>query len=353
MTESARNNNFSLLRIAAALMVISGHMSYLTATPLSSFLDKPIQGIGVSIFFLIGGYLITQSWLSDPKPLRYATKRFFRIWPPLAAFLVVAALIVGPFLSRLPMKEYYTHPVTWNYFKNALFDIQYSLPGVFETNPYPNAVNGSLWTLPVEVVMYVLVPLFCVICGVKKETSKKTPWICIGVVTVLVCFIDYLLQSRYPDAYWVFYATDWVQALRIVPYYFIGMLYAAPGMKKILNLPLACFLVLVFSCFNFSTIHTNVMHYFVMPYLVFSIAFAPSNFISKFFDKYEISYGLYLYGFFIQQVIVKVTLAHGIMWSPTIYMIVCTFATAIVAFVSYKFIEKPILKVSKLLLKKI
>lgn len=67
---AGRENNFAALRLIAALMVISGHMGYIVGSSIPTLFGRQIQSLGVYIFFLIGGYLITKSWMSDPHPLR-------------------------------------------------------------------------------------------------------------------------------------------------------------------------------------------------------------------------------------------------------------------------------------------
>ena len=69
-------------------------------------------------------------------------------------------MLVGALVTTLPLADYLRHPLTWNYLgSNLIFELRYHLPGAFVTNPYPNAVNGSIWTLPAETMMYVLVAL--------------------------------------------------------------------------------------------------------------------------------------------------------------------------------------------------
>ena len=86
-------------------------------------------------------------------------KRAFRIWPALIVFTLGVALVAGPILSVLPAGEYFRNPATWQYLGAIGFYISYGLPGVFADVPYAGVVNGSLWTMPLEVALYVLVPL--------------------------------------------------------------------------------------------------------------------------------------------------------------------------------------------------
>ena len=156
---SSRDNNFNLIRFMAALCVMIGHMSFIAPGPLYIFLGNGIQIMGVRTIFLLGGYLISKSWSSDPHVLRYAVKRAFRIWPALIVFTLGVTLVAGPILSVLPAGEYFRNPATWQYLGAIGFYISYGLPGVFADAPYAGVVNGSLWTMPLEVALYVLVPL--------------------------------------------------------------------------------------------------------------------------------------------------------------------------------------------------
>lgn len=102
---NSRENNFNIIRFMAAIMVMAGHMAYIGGYSLPTLWGQGIQSLGVKIFFLIGGYLISKSWLSDPNPLRYSIKRIFRIFPALVIYTVIAAYVVGPLLSDLPMRN--------------------------------------------------------------------------------------------------------------------------------------------------------------------------------------------------------------------------------------------------------
>ena len=70
----------------------------------------------------------------------------------------VTVFVVGPLFTVLPLSSYFADPTTWLYLVRSWFLITFAgtLPGVFETNPYPDAVNGSLWTLPVEACCYAM-----------------------------------------------------------------------------------------------------------------------------------------------------------------------------------------------------
>src|SRR3954453_4734939 len=101
------------------------------------------------MFFAMSGFLIARSWSEDPEPGRYALKRALRLLPALAVAVAFTTFVVGPLFTTLSLADYLTDPQTWFYFVRAslLVTISGHLPGVFGENVYPNAVNGSLWTL--------------------------------------------------------------------------------------------------------------------------------------------------------------------------------------------------------------
>jgi peptidoglycan/LPS O-acetylase OafA/YrhL len=168
--EESRANNIGTLRLIGALAVLFGHSFVLTEgvrfhDPVSDLTREVagyglgLPGLGVAMFFAISGYLVTRSWLRHSSFVAYTEARLLRIYPALilaVALTVVVGLVLTDvggmdFLTSKQTVEYATHDST-------LIDLRYTLPGVFEDNP-TNAVNGSLWTLPVEMRMYIFVAI--------------------------------------------------------------------------------------------------------------------------------------------------------------------------------------------------
>lgn len=346
-------NNFNILRLLAAFMVIVGHMLTLLGRPVMSFLHSSVHEIGVFIFFLVGGYLITKSYLSDPHPVRYTLKRIFRIYPALMALIIFTVLIAGPMLTTLPIKEYFAHPLTKPYFWNNLRMFpNFSLPGVFDNNPVSNAVCGSLWTLPIEIAMYVVLPLLINLTGVRKDRKySKVVWC---LITIAVFAASVIRKKMFSSSQLVFYGTDWCQALNIVPYYFIGSMYAICVPKEKFDLQKAVMLFLFCMIINGSSAVEYVLLAIALPYLVFSIAFAPQPVFSKVMKKHEISYGIYLYGFFVQQLVIHIFYVKlGIQAHYLVCLVLSMLGTVVLAYLSAIFVEEPFGKLSKKILAKI
>jgi peptidoglycan/LPS O-acetylase OafA/YrhL len=151
-------DGFGILRIMAALMVIFAHAFPLAGTPEPRWhrgaVDIGLGWAAVAIFFVISGYLVFASWQRDPSPARFVARRVARIWPGLVVMLLLTTFVMGTLVSRLPPAQFLTNPSTGAYFLGSTFLLPvWGLPGVFQANLY-HGINGSLWTLPIEVSAY-------------------------------------------------------------------------------------------------------------------------------------------------------------------------------------------------------
>ena len=137
-----RSNNFDALRLMAAFSVLVNHSMALTGNPGISFCGQSMSMVGVKVFFAISGYLIATSWQNDPDPWRFLLRRARRVMPALALVVLFSVLVLGVIFTPLPLRAYITHGQVLRYLGNIIFYPSYSLPLVFATNIYPNAVNG-------------------------------------------------------------------------------------------------------------------------------------------------------------------------------------------------------------------
>lgn len=165
-SQSAASKNvhgaFDCLRLLAATAVLFSHSYALVRAdadePLYIFISEDASEVGVFTFFAISGYLVTRSWFSDPSPIRFMTRRALRIFPALALVIFVSFSLIGPLATRLSLADYFSSSQAWTYLdKMLIYPRQYGLPGVFEHNPFPDVVNGSLWTLRLEFAFYVII----------------------------------------------------------------------------------------------------------------------------------------------------------------------------------------------------
>lgn len=159
-TDPARKNNFDIVRLTLALIVVVFHLSVLSHIPLlEKFPDYVSARAAVEGFFAISGYLIFASYERCATLKEYFSNRAWRILPGYWLATVLCLLIAVLSL----------HFHVWKFlFYNLLFAnfMQNRVPGLFDANPETNAINGSLWTIKIEVMFYCAVPMI-VWCGRK------------------------------------------------------------------------------------------------------------------------------------------------------------------------------------------
>lgn len=177
---SASRDNFLPLRHLAAAMVIYGHAYALTRHAprdvdlVQRFMPGYYAGsLAVFFFFAISGYLVTLSLLRQPSITRYVRNRVVRIWPAYIACILFCALALGLAWTTLSPSAYLHDKGTWHFILgNAIpKSFVWNLPGVFASNPYPGVVNGSLWSLGVEVRWYLWLGILAALTLVRRRTA--------------------------------------------------------------------------------------------------------------------------------------------------------------------------------------
>ena len=157
-------NSFDEMRFILAMIVVFGHATQLsTNAPLSPVAFLFDTHVAVSGFFAVSGYLVTKSYLSSNGLRDYFTKRVRRIYPAYVG-VILFCLAVGALTTTLPLATFLTHPETWRYLAanlSLMNFLQPSLPGALQDN-HLTALNGSLWTIKVEVMLYFTVPFLCI-----------------------------------------------------------------------------------------------------------------------------------------------------------------------------------------------
>jgi peptidoglycan/LPS O-acetylase OafA/YrhL len=191
-------NNLDCLRLILASTVFLFHVNALTNLPAFSFLGKYCSPhFAVRSFFVISGLLIYRSYTRSRSTASYLEKRGRRIYPAYFTIIVLAALTLWP-LSVCPLSQYFGMGF-WKYLGANLLFLNFlapSLPGVFTSNAL-SAVNGALWTLKIEVVFYLSIPLLHYLCG--RFGTKRI----MGTLFCLSClwkygfaWLDYIHRSQ-------------------------------------------------------------------------------------------------------------------------------------------------------------
>lgn len=339
----SRDNNFNLIRILSAWGVLAIHSFALAADkpeisdPLKAFFGVGFGTFFVTIFFAISGFLICRSLDRSQSLTRYATARTKRLLPGLICVLLLTTFILGPLLTTLDPRAYFGHLQTWRYLLNInLLDIhtQFQLPGVFANNPYPNTVNGSIWTLPFETWMYVMTAVF--FCGqwlllhyfpaLKRSLGPLTT----VIISIAICVAGahFLAHNR----------TQHYDILMFISTFFIG----ANLYKYRAYIPLSwlsMIMLLGATPLLNDTVIAPIYVGLTIAYSTLMLAYKPNGWIRGYNRIGDYSYGLYIYAFPVQQ-----TLVHIMPTIDVATMIgLTTILTLPLAMLSWHIIEKPIL----------
>lgn len=338
---NGRDNNFNLVRFVAAVLVLYTHSFALVlgpgdAEPLCEVIGMTWGGIAVDVFFITSGFLITSSYLSRNNLLLFTWARILRIYPALVFAILFCVFIVGLGFTTLSASEYLTSGQTLKFLlKNPIliFGLEYDLPAVFANNPWKDAVNGSLWTLPYEVKMYAILALVLYGSGRIQSQfnvlgSPKHYLLLIAVVSVVANIANH------------FHPFVLAQFVQLFSMFFVGATFYAWREHVRMSLPVfvICILVLLASALNSKIFF--LFYVISLPYLTLFVAFVPSGGVRKFNKIGDYSYGMYIYAFPVQQSIAA--LVPGISVAS---MIVASFSvTFFLSVLSWHLIEKRCLK---------
>jgi len=343
---------FDFLRVFLACCIVLVHSVLLTGH--REVFDKSaawfLEYALVPMFFALSGFLITAS------AMRLSLKNFLinrglRIVPALAVDVVVCALIIGPLFTTWALGDYIADNRFHSYFLNVFGRIHYLLPGVFEENP-TNFVNGALWTVPYEIICYVLASFFIV---AKWLTSKYKVLVFTVVVLVIGAILDvssfYAELTGMPKK--VLFRLLLSREAQIVEAFLLGVV-AYQWRDRIVYskaIFVACLLVCLCAALAPTFAQANAARLILLPALTYMTVFIGLTAvpIPAYFKKGDYSYGIYLYHDPLMQSVIVLfpAIALSGFWG-TAFTFACGLSMVLVmANLSWHFIEKPILAMRK------
>ena len=283
------NNNLNIIRLLAAYMVIFGHSFSLTDSGLDYV--KRVSGeqtsfgdLAVSIFFFLGGFLVLKSANNKQAFKPYFKARCKRIFPELWLVVLFSVFIVGPLFTNMPIVEYFTDLKTYKYLLNGIFVLIHNLPGVFLNNKYNPTVNGALWTLPVEFMCYFACYVFYKLFYLKKKSIVFT------VPLVLCIYIGVLLLNN----------TSLVFIIRPVVFFYVGMLFYT--YRESITINIGLFVASIgLTALSMILGGYSIISLVCFSYIITYLGFGTKHKISFSFFGLDITYGIYLTGFVVQQ----------------------------------------------------
>jgi peptidoglycan/LPS O-acetylase OafA/YrhL len=332
-------NNFNLLRLVFATLVLVSHSVPLTRGSNQTELlwvwsggGNTLGGLAVNAFFLLSGYLVTQSWHRSSSAGSYVRKRILRIYPGyLAAF--GCSVIVKGVAESWSLGD----GVGWFWrnsgaiLRDVLFFNQRTLHGpmAFANNPFPREVNGSLWTLQPEVACYlVLMALGALGLLAAPKVIRAA---------LVVCYVAFAIELFQSPELGAERDSSW----RFFTYFLAGSVAA--------GLPASVFAIRGWAVAV--ALSAIVAGLFLPPWFALSVPLAGSYLIlavggsrhtvgAGLFSRLDISYGMYLYAFPVAQLCV---LFLGIR-SPLNLIAAALPITAVMALLSWFLVERPMLR---------
>ncbi|HEY7149866.1 MAG TPA: acyltransferase [Gaiellaceae bacterium] len=336
-----RRNNFDVLRLLAASFVLFSHSYALTdsAEPFADLSGWTLGEVGVVMFFAMSGFLISKSWSEQPRLAPFAVKRALRLLPALAVAVTVTVFVVGPLFTTLPLSTYFTDPTTWVYWIRSSLLVTFfgTLPGVFEHNPYPDAVNGSLWTLPVEACCYALAAALGTI-GLLRRSGVLAAASCL----LILCVTPLSTLATAPPGGTTGGSLTLVIMLGAT--FVLGSL--AYSLREGLHLSWIVVVVLMaLWVLTWSGDWTKMTGVLAIGFTVLVFAFRTPAWLRRLTAPGDLSYGIYVYAFPVQQSLAAMW--HDI--SPLAMFAIAFPVTYALAFASWRLVERPALALKRVL----
>lgn len=348
-----KNNIFDYIRVIAAIAVIIAHCYPLffgigISDPITQKILRTttLGGVAVAIFFILSGFMITQSMVNSKNNKQFICKRLIRIFPALIVMLLLTIFVLGPIVYEGNIIDYLKNASVWKYFFNNinLFgNTAYSIEGVFENNPYPSAINGSLWTLKHEFIAYIFLILLSY-CGILKNRK-----IVLGITGLSI--ITYVLNIKFTPIFNslnnIGVIMEMTEFVKLIMFFFIGTtiyLYKDKIKMNFKYFVFACIILSLGICLN----ATKYVMILAVPYILMYIGTFKfkKDILSKIGD---FSYALYIYAFPIQQLIVFYLKDKINIW---IYMLLSVLLTMIIAIITTVVIDNNVKKLKEKWFKK-
>ncbi|BFV58781.1 acyltransferase [Kitasatospora sp. CMC57] len=357
-----RENGFGLLRLVLALSVIFAH-----AMPLgfgSHDLGFPesrgqtnLGAIAVNGFFVLSGLLITRSGMRLDTG-RFLWNRAIRILPAFWVCLLLTAFVVAPLVARHQgrLDGFWAHPEgPWQYLKAnwGLGIDQWGISGLLDHNPHPGAFNGSVWSLAYEVFCYFVVAALAAIGVLRRRTRWAVAVMVAGLYAFLVSIavdFEHLRAPQYPPTGlpgWRLPLLGGLSLDMLVPLVFMFGLGALAELYKD-RLRINAVAAVVALALFVGTARYGAFTVVGLPafaYLLIWLAARMPRPLTKVGTKVDLSYGVYIYAFPIQQVLTLLAVnRHGY----TVYTGLSVLLSVVAALFSWFLVEKPALRLKNL-----
>lgn len=296
---------------------------------------NPILKMILPMFFFLSGFLVTTSAYRVRSTPTFLLYRVFRILPALLVEVFISAVCLGALMTTVPLAKYYSSAQFFKYFLNIVGNVQFYLPGVFESHP-SNIVNVNLWTLPAEFYCYAIMAVLMITGAVFK---RKAFLIVFGVLSAAVL---YLLTTIWT---WGESGVVFVRPPLFVYSFFIGVFAYLYADRIIISKRWG--LLSIAGLFFFDLRYTTLLGVLASCYLCLCIGFVDVkrfSLIRNLLKQGDFSYGIYLYSFPIEQTVWHVFPFARQWWA---LFLIAFPITLVFSILSWRFIEHPFLRLKR------
>ncbi|CAB5033629.1 unannotated protein [freshwater metagenome] len=253
-------------------------------------------------------------------------------------------VIIGTIYTNISVDRYIISPLTRQFMLNSFLYVNFYLEGVFVNNPYKGVMNGSLWTLPIEVISYIIV-----LALVAKRGIKIQIFILLCSVIITHAGAEFL-EERKQD--YIIYATSIKYCLKLNVFFLCGCLIKAicnNSSVLMLKMPYWILLIFILWWINKIAVYEPIV---ILMYAIIIINVGNSKIFEKIVPlriknhllNNDYSYGMYLYAFPVQQIMIQYVPDNWIIYVSSTIII-----TSILAWVSWTYIEREPVKWAKTL----
>jgi peptidoglycan/LPS O-acetylase OafA/YrhL len=343
MSKSHRGNNFDFIRLMLAILVILSH-SYALGT--GSERNEPINlitrgqttsgGLAVDSFFILSGFLITQSWQRSRSIWSYLRKRVARIYPAFIVAMALCLFVVCP-LSNPKGWSILDSRVIVDYFVHTANLDGTPVEGTFSSNVYPGEVNGSIWSIRFEFWCYIGLAAL----GMLGMLKRPRPTLLL-FLTFIFIHLGFDLTHWNPGFKIVGRILGWpLLWARVLPLFMAGVMYAVWEPRMPLHGRWAAAALLMLAIGTLIPHGWTVLFPVAGAYFLFWLSQTPLLPMNHFGRYGDFSYGTYLYAFPIQQMLV---LGNGGAMDPRLLFSVATPISLLAGFASWYLIERHFLR---------
>jgi peptidoglycan/LPS O-acetylase OafA/YrhL len=340
-----RQNNFDLLRLVAAILVVVGHIEYPYFGHKADWFSivsgqQSGGGLGVSIFFVISGYLVTQSRQRSASVASFALKRALRILPAVAIWILVLAVAIYP-LTDMALSDYVFSKQMLGFLLNMLILPNNSCVAPIVTDfVYGCGLTGATWSLTYEVIMYAMVAAL----GFAGLAFQRG-FLIAALVALLVAFMRDVLYPLGEFSINVQGINLFLfiphRGLPFIALFIVGaLLNFIPA--QILRRPsvLAISAALYIGAFYTNPVNFVVVQTLVFPFIVLWFGLRRFRLASIVDRVGDLSYGVFLYHWPVMTLVW--TVFHN-RFSPLTMALLVAMITGAAAYLSYHLVEKPAL----------